>query len=207
MSYHVTWEDLEQIKCRRHIPDLLVKMKAKRVAEIGVREGENFRRLLVPSVELALAVDPWKAFGLISENDDELTQEELNRQANLMFLWSLVDTRIRVARCGSAYAAVLMEPVGEFDFVYIDADHTESAVYADLVMWSQLVREGGVIAGHDYRQRTLKSGVNFGVIDAISRFCAETGLKVYVDDDHPHYNWFIIKEYPCATTKNTMEDT
>lgn len=36
------------------------------------------------------------------------------------------------------------------DGVYIDADHKEAAVRADLAAWVPKVKKGGFIAGHDY---------------------------------------------------------
>lgn len=38
------------------------------------------------------------------------------------------------------------------DFVYLDARHDLAGVIADLVIWTPKVREGGIIAGHDYRR-------------------------------------------------------
>lgn len=37
----------------------------------------------------------------------------------------------------------------EFDFVFIDGDHTYDGVRADWLAWSPLVRMGGVVAFHD----------------------------------------------------------
>ena len=36
------------------------------------------------------------------------------------------------------------------DFVYIDGNHAFGYVAMDLMKWSQKVRKGGIIAGHDY---------------------------------------------------------
>lgn len=36
------------------------------------------------------------------------------------------------------------------DMVFIDADHTEAAVRADLLAWRKHVKPGGVLCGHDY---------------------------------------------------------
>ncbi len=36
------------------------------------------------------------------------------------------------------------------DFVFIDAEHTETALRSDILAWKPLIRPGGVIAGHDY---------------------------------------------------------
>jgi hypothetical protein len=84
-----------------------------------------------------------------------------------------------------------------FDFVYIDADHTESAVYTDLCAWWSKVRPGGVLAGHDYCDMVLRcpdgSEVTFGVIPAVNRFITEMALSLHVDNEHPWRDWFIPK--------------
>ncbi len=38
---------------------------------------------------------------------------------------------------------------GVFDFAFIDGDHTYEGVRADWLMWSPLVRSGGLVAFHD----------------------------------------------------------
>lgn len=51
------------------------------------------------------------------------------------------------------------------DLVFIDADHSEQAVAADLAAWTPKVKRGGVIAGHDYASRRHP-----GVQRAVDRF-------------------------------------
>jgi len=36
------------------------------------------------------------------------------------------------------------------DMVFVDADHSEAAVLADIAAWTPHVRSGGIMAGHDY---------------------------------------------------------
>lgn len=46
----------------------------------------------------------------------------------------------------------LMSTIGcdEFDFVFIDGDHSYEVVSYDIEMYSQLVKPGGWVIGHDY---------------------------------------------------------
>ncbi len=62
-------------------------------------------------------------------------------------------------------AALASFPDHALDFVYIDADHEEASVFADLSGAARVVR--GLIGGHDY-------GPQFpGVMRAVDRFCAD----------------------------------
>jgi hypothetical protein len=46
------------------------------------------------------------------------------------------------------------------DFVFIDADHSQPAVRADLAAWMPKVRAGGVLAGHDYNLPGVRAAVD-----------------------------------------------
>ena len=45
---------------------------------------------------------------------------------------------------------------GVFDLVFIDADHEEEAVLADINMWEPRLRPGGILAGHDLRYKITR---------------------------------------------------
>jgi predicted O-methyltransferase YrrM len=57
------------------------------------------------------------------------------------------------------------------DLVYVDARHTEEAVYADIRDWWPLVRSGGVVFGDDFIPQFP------GVEQAVCRFCQEHALR------------------------------
>lgn len=52
-----------------------------------------------------------------------------------------------------------------FDYVYIDAEHTQKAVLEDLEAWYPKVKYGGVLAGHD----SWKQGVRAAVVEFFGR--------------------------------------
>lgn len=192
-KYIVSLEDLKLINDRRDIPILLKKMNAERICEIGVKEGANFMTLLVPCVKKAVAIDIWAETGVISQNDDSLSVKVLNQHYQNMINLSKRDQRVEVIKDFSPGASSKFED-NFFDFVYIDADHTENAVYLDLKAWWEKVRFGGVLAGHDYVNVTLPCGVKFGVIEALNRFTKENNLELHVDQEMPWRDWFIVKK-------------
>ncbi len=62
------------------------------------------------------------------------------------------------------------EPI---DYLYIDADHSEAAVWADLEAWVPHVRPGGLIVGDDYGNRSFP-----GVRRAWDEFEQAHGLRL-----------------------------
>lgn len=197
MKYIVTLDDLKAVRDRRDIPGLLNKMKAETICEIGVKEGAHFNSLLTASfIKKAVAIDIWAETGVRSQNDDSYEQIRLDDLFKTMKVLESRNNKVQVIKDFSPGVASKFEDES-FDFVYIDADHTESAVYTDLCAWWPKVRAGGVLAGHDYCDMTLKcsdgTDVIFGVIPAVNRFISEKNLSLHVDNEMPWRDWFILK--------------
>ena len=178
------------LSSRQDIPNLLDRMGAKRICEVGVRDGEHLKSLLIRNIDVAVAVDAWRETGIRSQNDICLSQPELDEQCRLV---AAMDPRVSVHREFSVVAAA-QKPDGYFDFVYLDADHTEGSMVADLNSWWPKVRSGGFLAGHDYGHATPTcpdgTFIRFGVVEAVNRFVARHGLKLHVDHES---DWFIRK--------------
>jgi predicted SAM-dependent methyltransferase len=192
VKYITKPEDFKFIKTRHDIPKLLENIGAENICEIGVAEGDNFRRLLLAStIKKAVAIDIWKITEIQSQHDYPLTQEHKNNCFNDMTNLSSIDSRVQVIRDFSLNACQQFKD-NYFDFVYIDADHSEDAVYADLCEWYPKVRPGGVLAGHDYFDLITETGVKFGIIEALNRFVKENNLPIYTDEVG-WYDWFIAK--------------
>lgn len=188
----VTLGDLGAMRSRGEVWEMLSRMRATAMCEVGVKDGANFLSMLAPCLKRAVAIDMWRETGSRSENDDSDAQPALDAKHASMVALSQRDPRVQVLRERSPDVAGAFAD-GEFDLVYIDADHTEAAVYADLLAWWPKVRSGGVLAGHDYCRTTLSCGVTFGVVEAVNRFCAERGLTVLVADEQPWPSWFLLK--------------
>ena len=76
-------------------------------------------------------------------------------------------------RTTSQEAAELIYNNGSLDFVFIDAAHDYENVIADIRAWYPKVKEGGVIAGHDYPDWPgVKKAVDeyFGKSDIVSKY-------------------------------------
>ena len=196
-KYTVTIEDLKKINDRRDIPTFLNKMVATNICEIGVKEGAHFKSLISCStLKKAIGIDIWAETGVRSQNDDSYEQKRLDAIYQSMKLLENSDARIEIIKDFSPAVTSRFED-NYFDFVYIDADHTEEAVYTDLNAWWSKVRPGGVLSGHDYCEMVLKyensNNVVFGVIPAVNRFFAEKNLQLHVANEMPWRDWFIPK--------------
>lgn len=76
-----------------------------------------------------------------------------------------------------------------FDFVYIDANHSEEAVTEDLSAWRPLVKRGGLLCGHDYHNSTERGNHCF-VKKSVDRFIKAMGLNLVSCPGDPP-NWYV----------------
>lgn len=154
------------------LPAVLNKLGLKRGAEIGVAFGGHSEAILQNTgVEKLYAIDSYQHR---PEYDDpmNLPQPVFDRlyQRTGQRL-SVFGERVTQIRLDSVEAArEINEPL---DFVYIDGDHSYEGVRADMEAWFPLIREGGIIAGHDYGQPAFP-----GVKAAADHFFKRFGLTV-----------------------------
>jgi predicted O-methyltransferase YrrM len=74
----------------------------------------------------------------------------------------------------SHYGGLAMTRLGlQVDAIYVDASHEEADVYADLHLYWDVVRPGGILFGDDYSSSWP------GVIKAVNHFGADKGRMVH----------------------------
>jgi hypothetical protein len=71
------------------------------------------------------------------------------------------------------------------DLVFLDGDHSEAGVTADLEAWEMKIRPGGYLGGHDFENPRPR--YKFGVDEAVRKFVEGTSLQVERDSDG---TWF-----------------
>lgn len=168
-------------------------------AEVGVLRGETSRVLLkaFPGLFLYL-VDPWATYP--PDHPYRLSGDRASkrsgRQQDAIAELAAQNTefarlRRHILREASPAAA---ERIGDrsLDFVFLDADHTEAAVGADLKAWYPKLRSGGLLCGHDYGHRRERTG-RFGVRRAVNEFAEAHVLDVSVGEGNV---WWIRKPPP-----------
>lgn len=117
--------------------------KGARLAEVGVADGASAiylaEALLNQEKQFRLILVDNLAYGG-AEQLKELTRNLAD--ANL-FPW------VEILPMDSLNASCKY-PDGFFDFVFIDASHEYEHTKADIRLWWHKVKDGGILAGHDY---------------------------------------------------------
>jgi hypothetical protein len=185
-----------EIKLRSDIPQFLQRhLLNKRICEVGVRFAYNFQQLLSANPDLAVAVDHWHIGRSIGEQDTGLEQGKLDKIYLDVVMRYIDEPCVKILRARSDEAAGRF-PLMYFDYVYLDADHTHAGCLRDIRSWWPRVRQGGIIAGHDYTDTTSRNGATFGVIQAVDDFMAEKGIdkNLLHITDAGFRSWMLFKQ-------------
>lgn len=150
------------------------------VAELGVLKGDFSDKILktINPSELVL-IDSW---------DDEIFSGDVNGNNTRLYdaeeLYSFVVKRFNQFKNVKIFQnktdKILEFENDYFDFIYIDADHSYSAVKIDLENCFLKVKNNGILAGHDYGVNPDKTNnhYDFGVKKAVDEFCTKYNQKV-----------------------------
>lgn len=178
--------DFKNLKIRgwhRVWEPFMKKYDCQAVCELGVYKGENFMRMIAHNPKIAVAVDSWIDDGQFPHNDGRYSQTQLEDQYEF-FKTSVANLpNVQIIR-DYTFNACKKFPDNFFDFVFIDADHSEQGCYQDIIDWYPKVKPGKFLVGHDYRQR-------FGVPKAVDRFLKDNDLQMMF---LPPSTWGIIKK-------------
>jgi predicted nuclease of predicted toxin-antitoxin system len=147
-AYPIQWRRWEVINV------FITQFNWKVGVEIGVNEGETVFEIAKSNPKLKLyGIDPYKVQqeNILYErnisqkyNDNSLniikrkTLKEAFRYPNLEII---VDNSINVSKQFDKES---------IDFVFIDGDHSYESVKNDIKYWEPIVKENGLIMGHDY---------------------------------------------------------
>lgn len=159
-------------------------------AEVGVFAGDLSVELLQASELIHLdMIDSWEGSGAGYEGDSGDWHAGLTEAQQDAYYRKAVDRtffaakRRIVFRMRSQAAAATLE--GDYDFVFIDADHSYAGCKADIEAWAKKVKPGGLLCGHDYENEAFPK---FGVKQAVDEFVAAKGLTLELGEN---YCWFV----------------
>ena len=175
---------------RKVLAEFLKELNYKVGAEIGTDLGLFAETLCQSNPEMKLyCIDPWRAY---DKYEDMKDQVRLNQ--------NYFETQKRLApyNCEilreSSTGALKHFPQRSLDFVYIDGNHAYEYVLEDLNGWSKVVKEGGIISGHDYRSDVSSHG-KWDVTKAVKEYMAAHDIKtLYLFVRRYDSSWFFINK-------------
>jgi hypothetical protein len=167
--------------------------------EVGVWRGDYSRSIITKLVpETFHGIDPYEIYEgytdkpsvIEFENQDSLDQL-YDRVCKTFegFNKDLGSTKtLLVRQMGANYALEFAN--NSVDFVYLDGDHQYESVKSEIEAWYPKIRVGGILAGHDYVERSHIE--EFGVILAVDEFIKREGLQLNTTTEH-FATWWITK--------------
>jgi len=146
--------------------------------EIGVAAGEHAISLLENlNIERIYLIDPYEDYELYLEGKAHYGIDQLG------LLETEVLARARLEKYRSKiiwlkkYSSEAINFIDEkVDFVYIDGNHQYEFVVEDIDNYFLLLKESGVLGGHDYYNGFQRE--HDGVINAVTSFSVSHGLQL-----------------------------
>jgi hypothetical protein len=180
---------------RAALPALCRSLGFTRGAEIGVWKGAYSASFCEANPNLhMLCVDPWLSYPAWLDTKNSMPPDQAVRV--MSDAYDIARARLSPFTCTIMRTfsedAAKDVPDRSLDFVYIDGNHVEQAVYEDLTLWAPKVRSGGVVAGHDYRAFSNKPTIH--VIEAVQRYTAEYAIDpwfITAGDRTPSFLWVV----------------
>ena len=158
-------------------------------AEIGVYEGINARLMLAffPKFKL-YCVDSWDNIDIWTGGPKQTKELMTAVKRNALQNLSYFNGRLKIIEKRSEEACKDFQD-NFFDYVYIDAEHTEEAVKRDVELWYPKVKVGGMLAGHDYGMIEVESALHDFLEE---KSIPQTKLNYLLKDEQS--DWWLFKE-------------
>ena len=148
-----------------------LNIEVRKIAEIGVNKGETSKlfRTYFPEAEIYL-IDPWALTQdyLLSATPISRKNKHYEKAFACVKEEFKNDPKVTILRMPSQEA--IAHTPGQFDLVFIDANHEYTHVKQDILAWLPKVRPGGILAGHDYAPEIpMFSGVKQAVDEVFGK--------------------------------------
>lgn len=169
-----------KVVTRYDFANLINELNLKVGVELGVNEGAYSDFLLSNSnLEKLYSIDSWStdysetlaaSFKKWTINHGEVEQAEKTSREVL----SKYNDRSIIVKGNSFDAAGQFED-NSIDFIFFDAGHRFTGFALDLIKWWPKIKDGGLIAGHDYWRR-----YRYEVMDVSNAFLFEHKLIMHL---------------------------
>ena len=156
------WNTIYALKKRKHracylkLLAFFYQIEIKRIAEIGVFRGKNAKvlREMFPKAHLYL-IDPWKLTSHYLQSGSAVATDQAIYDKAFKSVKILFSKDPQVTLLKKASHEAFKEVPDFIDLVFIDANHAYPVVKADILLWINKVRPGGIISGHNYGRKRL----------------------------------------------------
>jgi predicted O-methyltransferase YrrM len=158
--------DPELIRNLKIVPDrdaLLREIpKGGVMAEVGVAHGDFTRQILdICQPRKLYLIDLWSA--------DSARYADLMEKVRARFE-AEIESGVAEILHGYSWDMLATLPDGSLDFAYVDAAHDFESVEHDLAACEPKMKQGGIIAGHDYTRWSGNGLHRWGVVEAVNEF-------------------------------------
>lgn len=138
--------------------------------EVGVAEGRYSAEILSWGITKLYLVDIWETHQFFGDASSPQDWHDKNLRVTKESVKDYLDKVVFLK--GLSVEMALQIPDNTLGFVYLDACHTYEAVLADLNAYLPKLKQGGIMAGHDYLCK------DYGVEQAVHEFCQQHGYEV-----------------------------
>lgn len=135
-------------------------------AELGCAEGYFSAELLKGGIKHLYMVDNYgKIEGQTGDGNNDAEWHNSNLNKAMQKVSQIVSAEVTLLR-GISWDMAREVKDESLGMLYLDACHSYECVLKDLQAWGSKVKQRGIIAGHDYLNKS------YGVKQAVADFCA-----------------------------------
>jgi predicted O-methyltransferase YrrM len=145
--------------------------------QIGVYTGDASKwileNILTDKTSFLIDVDTWKG-----------SKEKIHKQFDWDEIESIYDKKmsqfpnsIKIKKNSKDYLSSCEK---EFDFIYIDGDHSAEGVYSDAILAFPLLKSGGILAFDDYGWQHPSGNVDLKPLKGIDKFLKNNELRLKI---------------------------
>ena len=156
------------------------------VAELGVDNGDFSQQIFDTNrPEVLHLVDKWSGVRYHEGKCLAVTEK---------FKKEIESGQVVIHRKLSTEAAADFSD-SSLDWVYIDTSHSYEVTRDELLIYSEKVKPGGILAGHDYSMGNWIKTYRYGVIEAVHEFCVNHDWElIYLTVDPLEQQSFAIRK-------------
>lgn len=177
-------KDLKVVLNRENLLKLLPKNAY--IAELGVDKGDFSNKIISFTKPKKLyLIDIW--------DSERYNLNKMNYVAK-RFQKEIEAGKVTIIK-GTSEKELKKFANGYFDWIYIDTKHSYEQAVKELELCRVKVKDGGIIAGHDYCQGNINEALVYGVVQAVNQFCVAYDWEfIYLTHETNRFLSFAIKK-------------